>query len=152
MVSSNAKTVAEYLMELPEDRRKAMTAVRKVILENLPKGFEEGMSGMIVYYIPLKDFPNTYNGQPLWCAGLASQKNYMSIYLNNVYSDSQTEDWFKARYKASGKRLDMGKSCVHFKKLEDLPLELIGETIALTSKEELINFYIDARKTDKRGQ
>jgi hypothetical protein len=150
MVSSKAETVAGYLKELPEERRQAMTAVRNVILENLPKGFEEGMSGMIVYYIPLEDFPDTYNGEPLWLAGLAAQKNNMALYLNNVYSDSQTADWFKARYKASGKRLDMGKSCVRFRKLEDLPLDLIGETIALTSKRELINFYIDARKTDKR--
>jgi hypothetical protein len=150
MVSSSAETVAEYLKELPEERRKAMTAVREVILENLPKGFEEGMSGMIVYTIPLEDFPNTYNGEPLWLAGLAAQKNNMALYLNNVYSDSETADWFKARYKATGKRLDMGKSCVRFKKLDDLPLDLIGETIGLTSKDELINFYIDARKTDKR--
>jgi hypothetical protein len=150
MVSSKAETVAGYLKELPEERRQAMTAVRNVILENLPKGFEEDMSGMIVYYIPLEDFPDTYNGEPLWLAGLAAQKNNMALYLNNVYSDSQTADWFKARYKASGKRLDMGKSCVRFRKLEDLPLDLIGETIALTSKRELINFYIDARKTDKR--
>jgi hypothetical protein len=150
MVSSKAETVAGYLKELPEERRQAMTAVRNVILENLPKGFEEGMSGMIVYYIPLEDFPDTYNGEPLWLAGLAAQKNNMALYLNNVYSDSQTADWFKARYKMTGKRLDMGKSCVRFRKLEDLPLDLIGETIALTSKRELINFYIDARKTDKR--
>jgi hypothetical protein len=150
MVSSSAKTVAQYLKELPEDRRKALAAVRKVILENLPAGFEEGMQGMITYYIPLKDFPETYNGDPLWIAGLASQTNYMALYLNSVYSDPETADWFKARYKLTGKRLDMGKSCVRFKKLEDLPLELIGETIASTSKEELINLYIDASKTDKR--
>lgn len=150
MVSSKAKTVAQYLKDLPPDRRKAISAVRKVILENLPKGFEEGMQGMITYYIPLKDFPETYNGDPLWIAGLASQTNYMALYLNSVYSDPETADWFKARYKATGKRLDMGKSCVRFKKLEDLPLDLIGETIASTSKEELIKLYIDARKTDKR--
>ena len=126
MVGSEAKTVAEYLKQLPEDRRNAINTVRKVIKENLPKGIEEGMVGMIAYYIPLKDFPETYNGQPLWFAGLASQKNYMAIYLNNIYSDPVAAKWFKDRYKASGKRMDMGKSCLRFKKLEDLPLNLVG--------------------------
>jgi hypothetical protein len=150
MVSSGAKTVAGYLKQLRPDRREAMTAVRKVILENLPKGYEEGMQGMITYYIPLEDLPKTYNGDPLWYVGLASQTNYMALYLNNVYSDPEIADWFKARYKATGKRLDMGKSCVRFKKLEDLPLDLIGETVAATSKDELIKMYLDPSKTDKR--
>jgi hypothetical protein len=151
MVSSKAKTVAEYLKELPEDRRKAISTVRKVIKQNLPKGFEEGMLyGMIGYYIPLKDYPETYNGQPLGLAGLASQKNYMTIYLNSIYSDSDTEKWFKQRYKATGKKLDMGKSCVYFKKAEDLPLDLIGEVIGMNSKEELVALYEDARKSSNR--
>jgi hypothetical protein len=150
MVSSEAKTVASYLKQLRPDRREAMTAVRKVILKNLPKGYEEGMQGMITYSIPLKDLPKTYNGDPLWYVGLASQTNYMALYLNNVYSDPEIADWFKARYKATGKRLDMGKSCVRFKKLEDLPLDLIGETVAATSKDELIKMYLDPSKTDKR--
>ncbi|MCW5874573.1 MAG: DUF1801 domain-containing protein [Anaerolineales bacterium] len=151
MVSSKATTVAEYLKELPEDRRKALNAVRKVIRENLPKGFEEGMTfGMITYYIPLKDFPETYNGQPLGTAALASQKNYMAVYLNNIYSEPATTKWFMERYKATGKRMDIGKSCVRFRKLEDLPLELIGEAVAMTSKEELIKLYEDARKSSRR--
>lgn len=150
MVSSKAKTVSDYLKELPEDRRRAINAVRKVIKDNLPKGVEEGMYGMIAYYIPLDDFPETYNGQPLWFAGLASQKNYMALYLNNIYSDPIAAKWFKDRYKASGKRMDIGKSCVRFKKLEDLPLNLVGEAIARTSKEDLLKFYVDARKSDKR--
>jgi hypothetical protein len=151
MVSSKAKTVAEYLKDLPADRRKEIEAVRKVIKRNLPKGFEEGMLyGMIGYYIPLKDYPETYNGQPLGLAGLAAQKNYMTVYLNNIYSDSDIEKWFKQRYKASGKKLDMGKSCVYFKKADDLPLELIGEVIGMNSKQEFLQMYEDARRSSIR--
>lgn len=153
MVSSKATTVAQYLKELPEDRRRAISTVRKVIRKNLPKGFVEGMSfGMIAYYIPLRNFPKTYNGEPLGVAGLASQKNHMAVYLNNIYSTPATAKWFKQRYKASGKRMDIGKSCVRFRKLEDLPLELIGEAVAMTSKEELIELYEDARKSAKRAK
>src|SRR5690606_13732734 len=99
MVSSKAATVSEYLAELPPERRKAVQAVRKVIKANLPKGMKEGMLfGMICYFVPLKDFPVTYNKQPLVYAGLASQKNYLSVYLNNVFSDPKTEKWFAQRY------------------------------------------------------
>lgn len=151
MVSSKAKTVAEYLKELPADRRKEIEAVRKVIKQHLPKGFEEGMLyGMIGYYIPLKDYPETYNGQPLGLASLAAQKNYMTVYLNNIYSDSDIEKWFKQRYKASGKKLDMGKSCVYFNKADDLPLDLIGEVIGMNSKKEFLRMYEDARKSSTR--
>lgn len=153
MVSSKAKTVTEYLKELPEERRKAISTVRKVILENLPKGFEEGMTfGMITYYIPLKDFPETYNGQPLGIAALASQKNYMAVYLNNIYSEPATTKWFMKRYKDTGKRMDIGKSCVRFRKLEDLPLDLIGEAVAMNSKEKLLEMYVDARTSSERAK
>ncbi|QYK50097.1 MAG: DUF1801 domain-containing protein [Anaerolineales bacterium] len=153
MVSSKAKTVTEYLKELPEERRKAISAVRKVIRENLPKGFEEGMTfGMITYYIPLKDFPETYNGQPLGIAALASQKNYMAVYLNNIYSEPATTKWFMKRYEATGKRMDIGKSCVRFRKLEDLPLDLIGEAVAMNSKEKLLEMYVDARTSSERAK
>ncbi|MEX2161735.1 MAG: DUF1801 domain-containing protein [Anaerolineales bacterium] len=145
MVSSKAKTVAEYLKELPADRRSAVSAVRKVILDNLPAGYKEGMFGMIGYYVPLKDFPDTYNGQPLAIAGLAAQKNYNSLYLMAVYGNREIEAWFKERYKASGKKLDMGKSCIRFKRAEDLPLELIAETIAKVSKEDYIRYVEGVR-------
>jgi len=150
MVSSNAATVSEYIKSLPEDKREAIKAVRKIILDNLPKGYKEGMlSGMIVYYIPLEEYPDTYNGQPIGIAGLAAQKNYNSLYLLTVYGDPEIEKWFKARYKASGKKLDMGKSCVHFKKAEDLPLDLIAETIAKVPKDEFIA-YVDSVKGSYR--
>lgn len=155
MVSSNAKTVDEYVASLPKARQKDIETVRKLILDNLPKGYVEGMQyGMIGYYIPLEDYPDTYNGQPLGIVGLAAQKNYNSLYLMAVYGNPEIEKWFKAKYKVSGKKLDMGKSCVHFRKAEDLPIELIAETIAKVPKDAYIK-YVEgvqgsARKTRRR--
>lgn len=146
-MQSGAKTVDEYLAELPDDRRESIEAVRSVILKKLPNGYEEGMQyGMIGYFIPLKRYPDTYNGEALCLASLASQKHHMAVYLMNVYGNPDVERWFMEEYKKSGKKLDMGKSCVRFKKLEDLPLELIGETIAKTSPEQYIAYYEAARK------
>jgi hypothetical protein len=142
MVTSDARTPDEYIAALPDDRREAVRAVRDVVRDNLPAGFEEGMLyGMIGWYIPLERFPNTYNGQPLGLAALASQKNYMSLYLNSVYGDPRTEAWFKDRYEASGKRLNMGKSCVRFRRIEDLPLDVIGETIARVDLDSYLAAY-----------
>jgi hypothetical protein len=147
MVSSKAKTVPEYLKSLPEDRRAAISKVRQVVLKNLPKGYVETMNwGMISYEIPLKRYPDTYNKQPLGVAALASQKNYMTLYLMAVYADPKTARWFHEQYRASGKKLDMGKSCVHFKKLADLPLDVIGATIARYSVDKYIERYEAARK------
>ena len=113
MARSNAKTVDAYLAELNSDRKAVMTKVRSAILERLPDGYQEAMQyGMISYVIPLETYPKTYNKQPLQYAGLASQKNYMSLYLMNVYGDEDTERWFVEEYEKSGKKLDMGKSCV----------------------------------------
>ena len=142
MAKSKAETVDGYLAELPEDRRAAISAVRQVVLENLPQGYEEMMQfGMIGYVIPLERYPVTYNGQALQYAALASQKNYMWLYLMNVYSDEAVERWFVDRYKDSGKRLDMGKACVRFKSLQDLPIDLVGEAIALTPVDRFIERY-----------
>ena len=127
---------------MPEDRRAAISAVRQVVLENLPQGYEEMMQfGMIGYVIPLERYPVPYNGQALQYAALASQKNYMSLYLMNVYSDEAVERWFVDRYKDSGKRLDMGKACVRFKSLQDLSIDLVGEAIALTPVDRFIERY-----------
>lgn len=127
---SGAFTVDEYLAELPEDRREAIGIVRDEILENLPEGYEEAMNwGMITYQVPLDTYPDTYNGQPLMYAALANQKNHMAVYLMGVYGDERVRDEFLDRYRATGKRLDMGKACVRFRRLDDLPLDLIGEAI-----------------------
>ena len=151
MAKSEANTVGEYLADLAEDRRAALTAVGKVILENLPVGYEETMQyGMIGYVIPLERYPATYNGKALIYTGLASQKNYMSLHLMNIYSDPETERWFVKRYDASGKKLNMGKSCLRFKKLDDLPMDLIGEAIAATSVAAFIERYEASRPTRAR--
>jgi uncharacterized protein YdhG (YjbR/CyaY superfamily) len=128
---SNTSSVDEYLAELPKDRRRAIDAVRQVILKNLPKGYEEVMNwGMITYQVPLEIFPLTYNGKPLLYAALASQKNHMAIYLTGIYMDDEARQKFESAYRATGKRYDVGKSCVRFKKIEDLPLDLIVDSIA----------------------
>tara|TARA_B100001971_G_scaffold128970_1_gene118854 strand:+ start:121 stop:567 length:447 start_codon:yes stop_codon:yes gene_type:complete len=142
LAKSKAETVDEYLAELPDERRAAISAVRQVVLDNLPQGYEEMMQfGMIGYVIPLERYPVTYNGQALQYAALASQKNYMSLYLMNIYGDEAVERWFVERYNTSGKRLDMGKACVRFKSLQDLPVDVIGEAIALTPVDRFIERY-----------
>ena len=147
MARSEAATVEEYLDELAPDRRAQIEAVRDVALANLPAGYEEAMNwGMISWEVPLERYPDTYNKQPLMYAALASQKNYMSLYLMCVYSHDGRKTDFEERFKASGKKLNMGKSCVRFKKVDDLPMELIAETIASTSVDEYIGIYEAARK------
>ena len=142
MARSNAETVDAYLAELDPDRRDAMSEVRNVILERLPGGYQEAMQhGMISYVIPLETYPKTHNKQPLQFAALASQKNYMSLCLVNVYGDEDAEKWFVGGFKKSGKRLNMCKSCVRFKKLDDLPTELIGDAIARTPMATFLERY-----------
>lgn len=144
---SEATTVEQYLAELPDDRREAIETVRDIVVENLPLGYQETMNwGMIVYSVPLEDYPDTYNGQPLMYAALASQKNYMSLYLTAVWAADGVRENFLAAYKQSGKRLDMGKSCVRFKKLDDLPLDLVAETIAAIDVDSFIETYELSRR------
>ncbi len=136
---SEATTVEQYLAELPADRRETIETVRSVILENLPDGYVESMNwGMIAYEVPLETYPDTYNKQPLAFAALASQKNHMAVYLAGIYISDDARDEFEKAYRATGKRFDVGKSCVRFRKLEDLPLDLIGETIASVPVDRLI--------------
>ena len=128
---SKAITVEQYLNELPNDRKEAMSIVRQTIVENLPDGYNEVMNwGMITYEVPLETYPNTYNGKPLMYAALASQNNHMSVYLTGCYMSLDVRNKFEKAYKKSGKRFDAGKSCIRFKKVNDLPLELLGKTIA----------------------
>ena len=139
---SDATTVDEYLASLPPERREAMEQVRSVILANLPTGIVETMNwGMIAYEVPLATYPDTYNGQPLAYAALASQKNYMSVYLMAIYGSDDLRARFEADYAASGKKMDMGKSCVRFKKVDDLPLDVIGRAIKACTMEQYIAAY-----------
>ncbi len=135
---SEAATVEDYLAELPEDRREAISAVRDVILDRLPAGYEERMSwGMIAYEVPLATYPDTYNGQPLLYAALASQKAHMAVYLQGIYGDDALRERFEAAYRATGKRFNVGKSCVRFRRLDDLPLDVVGDAIAAVPVERL---------------
>ena len=146
-MKTKAKTVPEYLKSLPPERREAITALRGIILKNLPKGYQESLNwGMITYEIPLKVFPQTYNGQPLMYAGLASQKNHMAMYLMCAYADKAVGKWFQEAWKTADKKLDMGKSCLRFKKLSDLSLPVIGKLIAKTPMAEYIRYYERSRK------
>lgn len=146
-MQSKATTVKEYLDELPEDRRETISAVRKEILKRLPKGYEEAMNwGMISYQVPLETCPDTYNGQPLLYAALASQKNHMAVYLSGIYMSEEASKNFEARYRATGKRFDVGKSCVRFRKLTDLPLDVVGDAIASQPVDEFVEEYNRARK------
>jgi hypothetical protein len=134
---SEAETVEEYLAELPEDRRATVSAVRDVLLANIPDGYVEGMQwAMITYSVPLEVSGRTYNGQPLGYVSLASQKNYVSLYLMGVYGEREQE--FRAEFEATGRKLDMGKSCVRFKRADDLPLDLIGREVARQSVAEFV--------------
>jgi uncharacterized protein YdhG (YjbR/CyaY superfamily) len=132
-VQSKARTVAQYLAELPPDRRAAIQAVRQTILDNLDEAYEEGMRwGMIAWSVPLRAYPGGYScnpEQPLPFACLVSQKNHMSVGLMSVYGFPEEAKWFHAAWAKTGKKLDMGKCCIRFKKLEDLPLDLIGEAV-----------------------
>jgi len=140
-MQSDAKTVKAYLASLPADRRAAVTALREVILANLPKGYEEGMQyGMIGYHVPHRLYPAGYHtdpSQPVPFAALASQKNNLALYLMGVYcgcvepetGETAEATWFREVWRATGKRLDMGKSCVRFRRLEDVPLEVVAEAI-----------------------
>jgi hypothetical protein len=146
MAKSTATTVDQYLEELPADRREVVATVREVIWKNLPKGYQETMNwGMISYEIPLSTYPKTYNGQPLAYAALAAQKNHYAVYLMGMYVDGAPVAWFAEEFRKAGKKLDMGKSCVRFKKVEDLPLETIGKAIRSVTPKELIEMHETAR-------
>lgn len=145
-MQSKATTVEKYLAELPADRRTALEVVRKVILKNLDKDYEEGMSyGMIGYSVPHRVFPQGYHcdpKQPLPFAGLASQKNYMSVYLMCCYGESPLKVWFEQAWAKTGKKLDRGKSCIRFKKVDDLALDVIGEVIRRVPAKKYIENYV----------
>ena len=139
MMQSKANNIKQYLNELPDDRKEAISIVRQTILENLPEGYDEVMNwGMMTYEVPLETYPNTYNGKPLMYAALASQKNHMAVYLMGCYMVPEVRNEFEKAYKKSGKRFDAGKSCIRFKKIDDLPLDLLGKTIASMDVNEFI--------------
>ena len=150
-MKSDAETIEQYLDELPTERRKAVEAVRVVILENLPEGYEEAINwGMITYQVPLSVYADTYNKKPLMYAAVASQKNHMAVYLMGIYMNEAAREEFESAYKATGKRLDVGKSCVRFRKLDDLPLALIGEHVGAMAMEDFVSGAKSARSSGRR--
>lgn len=141
-MKSAAGTVTEYLNSLSPDRKKILTEVRKVVKKNLPKGYVETISwGMISYEIPLKTYPNTYNKKPLMFLGIANQKNHLSLHLMCTYGNKEVEQWFKDAWNKTGKKLDMGKGCLRFKKLDDLSLEVLGNLVKKVPVEAYISNY-----------
>jgi hypothetical protein len=146
-MKSGASTAQEYLAELPDDRRAVVSAVRDVVVRNLPDGYEESVGfGMLNYTIPLERYPNTYNKQPLSYVALAAQKNYYSLYLTGAYMDAERTRSLADEFERAGKKLDMGKSCVRFKKLDDLPLDVIGRAVASTPPDDFIAQYEASRR------
>lgn len=152
-MQSDAASVEEYLAGLPDDRRTAISAVRDAVNANLPAGYVETMTfGMIGWVIPLEDYPNTYNKQPLAIASLASQKNHMALYLMGLYSEGPELAWFEQQYVDRGMKLDMGKSCVRFKRLDQVPLDVVGEVIAKIPPATYIERYEAARAETATGR
>jgi len=145
-MTSDATTPEEYIMNLPEDRKRAISALRKIILAKLPEGFEEVMSyGMIGYVVPHSIYPGGYHCTPelpLPFMNIASQKNFVAIYHSGIYADKSIHDWFVSEYPKHVKtKLDMGKSCVRFKKVELIPYELIGELCSKMTVDQWIEIY-----------
>lgn len=143
---SKATTPAQYLKELPADRKEAVTKLRNVIVKNLPKGFKETMGyGMLGYVVPHSIYPNGYHcdpKQPLPFAGMASQKHFIAFYHMGIYAMPDLLKWFTEEYKKqSTAKLDMGKSCIRFKKPEHIPYKLIGDLIKRVSVKDWIQAY-----------
>lgn len=143
-MQSPEATVEAYLASLPEARRREMELLRQLVLQHLPKGYEEGMQyGMISYHVPIAVYPHTYNGKPLGYIAMASQKNYISLYLMSMYGEG--EQHFRTEYKKTGKKLNMGKSCVRFRKYDELPAKLIAQVVAAHTPKQFIGKYEASR-------
>jgi len=152
---SEAQTVNDYISELPNDRKEAVAKLREVISNNIPKGFQEEMSyGMIGYVVPKTIYPAGYHCTPelpLPFMNIASQKNFIAVYHMAVYADNELKDWFTGEFKKHSKlKLDMGKSCMRFKKPADIPFELIGELASKITPDQWIKLYEDNFKNRKK--
>ncbi|HEX3475899.1 MAG TPA: DUF1801 domain-containing protein [Kofleriaceae bacterium] len=153
MATRSANTVDEYLAALPADRRAAIAAVRDTINRRIPRGYEHGMLyGGPAWYVPRSRLAETYNGQPLAVAVLGSQKNHMALYLMTVYGDSKLSAWFRKAYAATGKKLDMGKSCIRFKTLETLALDVVGEAVSKVSVDDYVRIYEQSRTATRTAK
>ena len=141
-----ALTVSQWLASVPPDRKDAINAVRDAVNEHLPQGYVETVDwGMLAWVVPLATLPDTHNGHPLMLAALGAHTKRMTVYLMSVYSDAKIRKEFETAYKKTGKKLDMGGSCVHFKTLDDLPLDVVGDTIARVGVDEYVERYHRSR-------
>lgn len=132
-------SVVTYLAALPPARRKEVERVRAVVRRHLPAGYEETLtSGMIVYEVPLRRYPDTYNGHPLWYAALASRKSYLTLHLMTVYGSATLAQKLRDGFRAAGKKLDMGKACIRFRTADDLALDTVAEVVASTPLERFV--------------
>jgi len=142
-----ATTVQDYLASLTPEQHSVIDPVRSLILSHLPSGFVESINwGMLSYEVPLEIYPHTYNKKPLNYIGLAVQKQYYSLYLMPAYMDKSVYQTLMNAFESAGKKLSLGKTCIRFNKMEDLPLDLIGSIIASHSVESFISAYEEARK------
>lgn len=146
-----ATSAQDYIDQIPEDRKGAMTKLRNTIVKNLPKGFEEGIQyKMIGYYVPHSVYPEGYHSDPtvpLPFMNIASQKNFIALYHSGIYANKELFDWFVSEYPKHCKyKLDMGKSCIRFKKVDDIPYDLISELVTKIGVREWIDMYTNAIK------
>ncbi|HEX8851495.1 MAG TPA: DUF1801 domain-containing protein [Gemmatimonadaceae bacterium] len=139
-------TVSQWLASVPAERRAAIEAVRDTVNAHLPDGYEETVDwGVLAWVVPLATLPDTYNGRPLMLAALGAHRKLMTLYLMSVYGDPKIRKEFETAYRKSGRKLDMGGSCVHFKTLDDLPLDVVADTIARVPVDEYVQRYRQSR-------
>ena len=147
MTPKSSSPVTAFLAKLPAERRPSVERVRDVVRRHLPKGYEEVVSkNMLVYQVPLERYPDTYNGRPLWYVALASEKSYLSLHLLVVYADAGRAQRLRDGFHAAGKKLDMGKACIHFRTADDLPLDVIGELVASAPVDRWVEIARRARR------
>lgn len=150
-MKSDATTPKEYLDQLPPERREVVAQVRKLVRAHVPKGYRETVNwGMLAWEVPLKRYPDTYNGQPLLYVALAAQKNHYALYLNGVYADPEKSAALERAYAAAGRKLDMGKSCLRFKKVEDLVPEAVAAAVSSLGVDDFIAAYEAGQRRGRR--
>ena len=153
MFQNKAKTVTEYISALPADRQAVVKQLRSFVKKHLPKGYTEQIGwGAITYAVPLKVLPDTYNGEPLCYAAIAAQKQHYSLYLMSAYGDPKQMQWLAGEFKRRGKKLDMGKSCLRFTSLDDIPLDAVAEIVSSTPMDEYVARYREIRKKTAKGK
>jgi len=153
MFDGKSKTVAEFLNALPFERREVASEVLSLVRKNMPKGYQEHMSlGMVTWSVPLSVLPDTYNGQARWYVAFAATKAHLSLYLMSVYGNKEREAAFKAAYKQAGKKLDMGKACLRFKKMDDLVVPAVAAAIKALPVKKYVEEYRAIRAKTKTGK